>query len=137
MAKISKNTYFKEKKMVNRKNLVEKLVLVLVFGFVVIGCDIPEPGDEERIIGEWDAWPMTNLKFHSDGTVDFWCTGWGTETYNYKLNNNILEITDFNGNSGTGTVRFETVDNIKTIRIYNFVSNIGHLAYIERTYTRK
>jgi len=111
------------------------LVIMLVFGMTVIGCDIPE--EEDSIIGNWVDTGMTSLKFNTDNTVDVWVVGWGTKTYNFEFDGKTLIITDFDGNSGSGTVRFETVNEQTKLTIYNFNGNIGHLFFIERTYIKR
>jgi len=122
--------------MAKKVNWLGILAMVLVFGMTVLGCDMP---DQERLIGEWESYPMTNLEFKSDNTVDIWVTGWGTKTFSYEANNKKLTITDNNGNSYTGTISFLYKTNEKdklTISGFN-VPTLHHLSYMNRTYTSK
>ena len=125
--------------MVNKKNWFGLLVMVLVLGMMIIGCDFP---DEERIIGLWENYPMTNLSFKSDNTVAIWVTGWGTENYSYELYDKTLELTNKDGIKYTGNFKFDSEykgsgqGSIYRLILSNFNAG-GHLYFINRTYTKK
>jgi len=110
------------------------LVMVLVFGMTVIGCDIP---DEENIIGEWKK-PGYTLTFKSENTVVIWTTAWGTNISTYGLNGKTLEITDSKGDSYTGAFIFERVDQESKMIISGFNAPLGSNLYnINGIYTKK
>ena len=63
----------KEKKMAKRKNWLGILVIVLVFGMTVVGCD-DGSGDANPLIGEWyysDSGTGSSITFTSDGKLLF------------------------------------------------------------------
>ena len=125
--------------MANKRFWLGMLVMVLVFGMTVVGCDIPE--EEDRIIGRWVNWGRTvGLTFYSDGSMFVKITGYVEQNYSYELNGKILKITDKEGNSATGIVRFETVDKTTKLRISDLDRSggitFGGLGYMNDTYTR-
>ena len=120
--------------MINKRFIWGKLVIVLALGMTVLGCDIPE---EDQIIGVWEDLWLTSLNFKSDGSVAIWVTGWGTETFSYKLNGKTLVFTDNDENSNSGTIKFETNNNKSKLLILSGFSASGQFSFINRTYTKK
>ena len=125
--------------MKNKKIGLGILVMVLVFGMMVLGCDIPEEPEEpeeDQIIGVWEDIWLTSLNFKSDGTVAIWVTGWGTNTFSYELNGKTLVFTDNDGNNNSGTIKFETDDNRSKLLILSGFSASGQFYFINRTYKK-
>jgi len=111
------------------------ILVMLVFGMLVVGCDTPDEGN--IIIGEWYK-PGDTLTFKSDNTVAIWTTSYGTKISTYRLDGKILEITDFYSNNYTGTVSFERVDQKSSMFISGFKAPVGsNLFTINGTYTKR
>jgi len=126
--------------MEKRKNWLGMLIMVMVFGMMVISCDVPE---DEKLIGVWKGLPgstalFNELNFKSNNTVDIWTQARGTKTFSYKLDNNKLRLTDSDGDSNTGRVKFDYSGGESKIIISGFsVSIYHHLYSINGTYIKE
>jgi len=112
------------------------LVIVLVFGTIVIGCDIP---DEDTIIGVWEEYPVgTSLNFKADNTVIIKLVNWSERTYSYELNDKTLILTFNNEDSYTGNIQFDYSNKETKLVISGFsASPSSAVYYINRTYFKK
>jgi len=116
--------------MKNRRNWLGILVILLVLGIMVIGCELP---DEVKIVGVWEDWPVVQeLRFNSNNTGSISVMGRGTNTFSYELHGNTIEITGSNGVSYTGNFRIDYDYSNKEDRL--IISDVTNLPPLSALY---
>ena len=82
------------------------LVIALVFGMTVVGCDNPTNngnGQETGLIGTWVTLDGLEYRFNQDGTFEAYQLGEGTMAGSFSVEDNNLTLNVDEGPSFTGT----------------------------------
>ena len=120
----------------SKKGWLGMLIIVLAFGTMVIGCDIP---DENSIIGFWEEYPSgTTLNFKSDNTVVIKHINRSAKTWSYELIDKTLEISNSDGDSYTGNYKFDYSNQEKKLILSGFSATPGSdIDLLDGTYFKK